>query len=140
MCQYDGQSFDWLTDPTLVEAPVRSIHEDTKGNFWITYTGHAPFNGFRAVIDFGKLRKGAEANIVSGLSVLEGADGNLWVAALREGVNKYDGKKKNYPIKDGDATVDVFAVYKDNRGDIWLGTNNGGAYKFNGTAFEKWRP
>jgi hypothetical protein len=34
----------------------------------------------------------------------------------------------------------VFAVYKDNRGDIWLGTNNGGAYKFNGKAFEKWRP
>jgi ligand-binding sensor domain-containing protein len=141
VCRYDGKSFDWLTDPTIVEAPVRSILEDTKGHFWITYTGHAPFDGFRRVTDFGKLRKGVEANIVGGMSVLVDGDGKLWVAALREGVNKYDGKQKtNYPIKDGDATVDVFAVYKDNRGDIWLGTNNGGAYRFIGKTFEKWRP
>ncbi len=141
VCRYDGQSFDWLTDSTLVEAPVRSILEDTKGHFWITYTGHAPFDGFRAVTDFGKLRKGAEGSIVGGMSVLEDGDGKLWVAALRDGVNKYDGKQKtNFPIKDGDTAVDVFAVYKDNRGDIWLGTNNGGAYRYNGKAFEKWRP
>jgi ligand-binding sensor domain-containing protein len=68
-------------------------------------------------------------------------DGKLWVAALREGVFRYDGKQKtNYPVKDGDTAVEVFAVYKDNRGDLWLGTNNGGVYKFNGKAFEKWRP
>jgi ligand-binding sensor domain-containing protein len=141
VCRYDGTSFDWLTDPTLVEAPVRSILEDKKGNFWITYTGHAPFDGFRAVADFGKVRKGAEGAIVGGMSVLEDGDGKLWVAALRAGVFKYDGKRKtNYPVKDGAAAVDVFAVYKDNRGDIWLGTNNGGAYRFNGTAFEKWGP
>jgi ligand-binding sensor domain-containing protein len=142
VCRYDGKSFDWLTDGTLVEAPVRSILEDARGNFWVTYSGHAPFDGFRALSDLGKLRKGAEGSIVGGMSVLDDADGNLWVAALREGVNRYDGEKKktNYPIKDGDATVDVFAVSKDNRGDIWLGTNNGGAYKFNGKSFEKWRP
>lgn len=141
VCRYDGKSFDWLTDSTLVEAPVRSILEDTKGNFWLTYTGHAPFEGFRPVTDFGKLRKGSDAAIVTGMSVLEDADGKLWVAALREGVNRYDGKQKtNYPIKDDKTTVDVFAVYKDNRGDIWVGTNNGGAYRFNGKAFEKWKP
>jgi ligand-binding sensor domain-containing protein len=141
VCRYDGKSFDWLTGPNFVEAPVRSILEDKKGNFWFTYTGHAPFDGFRTVNDFGKLQKGAEGAIVTGMSLLEADDGKLWVAALRSGVNRYDGKQKtNYPIKDGEATLNVFAVYKDNRADIWLGTNNGGAYKFNGKAFEKWKP
>lgn len=141
VCRYDGQSFDWLTDPTLVEAPVRSILEDTKGHFWFTHTGHAPFDGFRAVSDFGKLRKWTEGTIVGGLSVLEDGDGKLWTAALGAGVFKHDGKKKvGYPIKEGDTAIEVFAVYEDTRGDLWLGTHNGGAYKFNGKAFEKWKP
>jgi hypothetical protein len=25
-------------------------------------------------------------------------------------------------------------------GVLWLGTHNGGAYKYNGKTFEKWRP
>jgi ligand-binding sensor domain-containing protein len=60
---------------------------------------------------------------------------------LRAGVFQYDGKQKtNYPIRDGKTVVEVFAVYKDNRGALWLGTHNGGAHKFNGKTFEKWRP
>ena len=65
----------------------------------------------------------------------------LKARALSAGAFKYDGKRKiGYPIKDGEAVIDVFAVYKDNRGVIWLGTNNGGAYRFNGKSFEKFRP
>jgi hypothetical protein len=30
----------------------------------------------------------------------------------------------------------VLAGYKDDRGDVWLGTHDGGAYKFNGKSFE----
>ena len=63
------------------------------------------------------------------------------IEALRAGVFKYDWKQKvNYPIKEGDTAIEVFAVYKDNRGVLWLGTHNGGAYQFNGATFEKFRP
>jgi ligand-binding sensor domain-containing protein len=141
VCRYDGRSFDWLTDSTLVEAPVRSILEDKKGNFWFTYSGHGSLDGFKAVNDFGKLQKGAEGSIVEGMSILEDDNGKLWAAALRAGVFQYDGKQKvGYPIKEGETTIEVFAVYKDNRGDLWLGTHNGGAYKFNGKTFEKFQP
>ena len=34
----------------------------------------------------------------------------------------------------------IQSIYKDNRGDLWLGTNDSGAYRFNGKAFEKFRP
>ncbi|QDU23757.1 ligand-binding sensor domain-containing protein [Urbifossiella limnaea] len=141
VCRYDGTSFEWLTDRTLVEAPVRSVLEDRNGNFWFTYSGHRSLTGFQAVADIGRLQPRAEGTIVEGMSIVEDGAGKLWTAALRAGAFQYDGKRKvHYPIKDGDTPVEVFAVYRDNRGVVWLGTHNGGAYRFNGTAFEKFRP
>lgn len=141
VCRYDGKSFDWLTDKRLVEAPVRSILEDKKGNFWFTYSGHATLDGPKGVEAFGKLRKGAEGTIVEGMSVVEDGDGKLWSAALRAGVFEYDGKRKvHHPVTEGKTAIEVFAVHKDNQGVLWLGTHNGGAYRFDGKVFEKWRP
>ncbi len=34
----------------------------------------------------------------------------------------------------------MFAASRDNRGDVGLGTHRGGAYRFNGTAFVRFRP
>ncbi len=99
------------------------------------------FDGFRAVNGFAELQERAEGNIVDGMSIIEDQNGNLWTAALRAGAFKYDRQQKvHYPIKEGSTAIEVFAVYKDNRDDLWLGTHNGGAYKFNGTTFEKFRP
>jgi len=49
------------------------------------------------------------------------------------------GERTQFSIKEGDTTITVFAIYKDNHGDLWLGTHNGGAYKFNGETFEKFK-
>lgn len=141
VCRYDGKSFDWLTDKTFLEAPVRSILEDKNGNYWFTYSGHASFDGFRAVSGFGKLQERTEGNIVDGMSIIEDNNGKLWTAALQVGAFKYDGEQKvHYPIREGSTLIEVFAIYQDNQGVLWLGTHNGGAYKFNGKAFEKFRP
>ena len=141
VCRYDGKSFAWLTDKAFLEAPVRSILEDKKGNFWFTYSGHASFDGFRAVNGFTTFQDRAEGNIVDGMSIIEDKNGKLWTAALRAGAFKYDRQQKvHYPIKEGSTAIEVFTVYQDNRGDVWLGTHNGGAYKFNGKTFEKFRP
>ena len=140
VCRFDGNDFQWLTDSTLVNAPVRSIIEDNKGNYWFTYSGHASLVGFRAVVDFGKLQERAEGTIVEGMSVIEDENGKIWTGALAAGASRYDGEQKTqYLIKDGDTIITVFAIYKDNQGALWLGTHNGGAYKFNGKAFEKFK-
>jgi hypothetical protein len=61
--------------------------------------------------------------------------------AFTAGAFKHDGKGRvGYPIKEGKTAIEVFAIYKDNRGVLWLGTHNGGAYRFNGRTFEKFRP
>lgn len=140
VCRYDGKNFHWFTDSTLVEAPVRSILEDKKGNFWFTYAGPASFDGFMTVNDFGKVQDRANGTIVEGMSVIEDEDGKIWTAAFDEGAFRYDGEERTqFPIKEGNATITVFAIYKDNQGDLWLGTHNGGAYKFNGKTFEKFK-
>jgi ligand-binding sensor domain-containing protein len=140
VCRFDGKSFHWFTDSTLVEAPVRSILEDKNGNFWFTYTGHASFDGFRQVNGFGKVQGRAKGTIVEGMSVIEDKNGKIWTAAFRGGAFKYDGEEKTqFPIQEGGTTITVFAIYKDNQGDLWLGTHNGGAFQFNGKTFEKFK-
>jgi streptogramin lyase len=140
VCRFNGKNFHWFTDSTLVEAPVRSILEDKQGDFWFTYTGHASFDGFRMVNDFGAVQDRAKGTIVEGMSVIEDESGKIWTAAFRGGAFRYDGEEKTqFPIKEGDTTITVFAIYKDNQGDLWLGTHNGGAYKFNGQTFEQFK-
>jgi ligand-binding sensor domain-containing protein len=141
VCRYDGKEFKWITDSILTAAPVRSIFEDKKGNYWFSYSGTEPFDGFRAVNEFGKFQERAEGTVVGGMSIVEDGDGNIWTANYGAGATKYDGKQKvHFPIKDGNTTITTFSIYKDNRGGLWLGTHNGGAYKFNGKTFEKFRP
>lgn len=54
------------------------------------------------------------------------------------GVFKYDGEKLiHYPIRDGATAVLLFTIFKDHKGDLWLGSHNAGVFKFNGTSFEK---
>jgi ligand-binding sensor domain-containing protein len=66
--------------------------------------------------------------------------GALWMATYREGVWRYDGKSiTHYPVKDGDKTIALFSIHKDNQGVLWLGTHEAGAYTFNGKTFEKFR-
>lgn len=36
--------------------------------------------------------------------------------------------------------ITLFSIYKDNYGDLWLGTQENGAFKFNEKTFEKFRP
>ena len=140
VCRYDGTSFDWLTDKTFLEAPVWCILEDNDGNFWFTYSGDASFSGFRTVKGFGKLQDQSEGHIVDGMSIIEDKSGKLWTAGLAAGAYKYDGNQRShYPIQEGSLAIEVSTVFLDNRGDIWLGTHNGGAYKFNRKSFEKIR-
>ncbi|WP_236641989.1 two-component regulator propeller domain-containing protein [Dokdonia sinensis] len=64
----------------------------------------------------------------------------MWFATYRDGVWKYDGIKiTQYSIKEKSKQIALFSIYKDNKGDLWLGTHENGAYKFNGTTFEKFK-
>ena len=160
-CRFDGQSMRCLYEQHLTETEgggsfgIRSILEDKAGAFWICNTRYryridpkdAPDPG-KGLIKY-KREKGIDSlkspdgrDHVYFMSIVEDEKRVLWMAAGDgTGVWRYDGDKvTRYPVKDGAKEITLFSIYKDNRGDLWLGTHEAGAYKFNGTTFEKFRP
>jgi len=155
VCRYDGKSFEWITEEDVTEFRdegangVRSIAEDTNGDFWFNteyrysiyesttsqsdsfYTRHESIGGLDGKED---------SNLDEYLSTLRDDHGDLWFVTYRDGVFKYDGSTiTHYAVKEDGKDITLFSIYKDNQGDLWLGTHENGAYRFNGEAFEKFR-
>ena len=60
------------------------------------------------------------------LSVFQGDDGVIWFGTSGGGITKFDGKSTEYiTVKDGLPDNVVFAIAKDKKGRILIGTNNG---------------
>jgi ligand-binding sensor domain-containing protein len=63
------------------------------------------------------------------------------MVTYEQGVWRYNGETMTrYVVKDGEKEIKLFSIYKDKLGELWLGTHDDGAYKFNGNAFEKFKP
>lgn len=48
-------------------------------------------------------------------------------------------KNPQFLIEEGDTTITVFAIYKGNQCDLWLGTHDRVAHKFTGKPVEKFK-
>lgn len=156
--RYDGQSFDWISEPDVTEMHngpangVRSIAEDKNGDFWfnteykysiynernVTNKGTGSNTFYDRVKSIGSLDGKKDGDLNEYLSIIKDDDNHLWIAIYLNGVWKYDGVKiQHYPIQNNAKTIPVYCLYKDSNGAIWLGTQEHGAYKFNGQAFDK---
>ncbi len=108
VCKYDGTSFFHFTKKDgLLSNCVHAIQEDRQGNIWI---------GSRVTErdhPEAKERKGAG------------------------GLNRYDGEQLiSYPALEGLNENDIYAIYEDRAGDIWIGANRFGLYRYDGTSFQ----
>ncbi|MGB0403922.1 MAG: hypothetical protein ACPGEG_07485 [Salibacteraceae bacterium] len=57
-----------------------------------------------------------------------------------DGVWKYDGTTiTHYTVQVKSQQIALFSIYKDNKGDLWLGTQEHGAFIFDGQKFEKFK-
>lgn len=66
-------------------------------------------------------------------SLVQDANGNLWIGTLA-GLSRYDGNNfRNYTRKDGLAEDWVTTSYKDSKNDIWFGHWAGGVSRYNHT-------
>ena len=76
------------------------------------------------------------------MSVVTAHEVNTAALAILGGVvYRYDGKTiTRYPVTQDGKHHWIFSIYKDNQGVLWLGTQAHGAYRFNGKAFEKFKP
>jgi ligand-binding sensor domain-containing protein len=68
-------------------------------------------------------------------------NGDLWMTTYSSDIWKYDGEELlKFQVIDGNTDVSVLTIYQDNQGVIWVGTQNSGVFRFNGTSFDKFNP
>ncbi len=107
VCKYDGKSFTHYTkEDGLASNAVRDIQEDQQGNIWF---------GSRVVE---KDHPDPDKRFGSG------------------GLTRYDGEDFiSFPELAGLNKDDVYEIYRDVAGNIWIGTRNQGVYKYDGKQF-----
>lgn len=149
--RYDGNSFLWFGEKELSTLPdgrvpgVRSMIQDKNGYFWLSnfYSKYkinpALPNGYEKLKAVDLPLEITKDKILYFNGGIADEEGNLWMTTYGGGVWKYDGKiLTNLEVKKGTENVLLVSVYQDNKGTIWLGTDNDGVYIQNRNSFEKY--
>jgi streptogramin lyase len=159
VCRYDGKSIVSFKPNGDVWVP--NMLEDQKGNIWFSGRSHGyfrydgkTFTDFTEEVGFSPTIGNNAGNIClkgkAGFGpMLEDKFGNIWFTGKmirfggEGGIWRYDGKScANITTKDGFGDYVVWCMIEDKVGNIWLGTNNTGLYRFDGKTFtefsEKW--
>jgi ligand-binding sensor domain-containing protein len=150
--RFNGQSFEPFNIPNpgienqshkWVRGKVWGLIEDKKGNIWFGRDGlgASRFDG-KNFTHFTQ-KDGLCSNNVS--EILEDAQGNMWFACLSSdlpkeikegGVCRYDGNLfTTYPNIEGLSKNDIYSIYEDKSGNIWIGATGVGVYKYDGKSF-----
>jgi ligand-binding sensor domain-containing protein len=130
-----------INDPTLVSQYIRSIFQDSKGNYWFGPLGHGVIR-----YDIVTLRYYSNREFFNNNSILqdnstsihataEDKQGNIWFGTDR-GVVQYDGKVfRSYTQEHGLTNTNVGrkCILVDKAGTVWVGTM-GGIFRYDPVA------
>lgn len=112
-------------DNTLVSQYIRSIFQDSKGNFWFGTVGEGVVRYDEKTLTYFSNPDSFINNTV--FAINEDRNGNLWFGT-DQGVSKYDGKTfRNYRLSKTES------ILVDKLGSIWMGTQ-GGVFLYDSTA------
>lgn len=157
---YDGESFTFITNQSLGFdgseglLHVRSIFEDSLERLWIGNNGIGVLlRDGGATVNFtqqhglgsrenrgggplpGDVSEGSPA-LDRVFAIGEDSAGSIWFGTTGHGAWRYDGESlRNFSAKDGLTSRGITAIYRDRRGDLWLGGT--GVFKFNGESFDR---
>lgn len=122
---------------------VWSLMQDKQGNMWFGRDGFGAtrFDG-SSFTHFTK-DDGLASNNVS--QILEDRQGNIWFASLTSdqpesikegGVARYDGTSfTSFPDVAGLTANDIYTLFADSQGHVWIGATGVGAYRYDGNTF-----
>ncbi len=106
-CKYDGKSFTHYTKKNgLASTSIQVIREDKQGNLWF------------------------------GSGVVEMGNPNQNERTGDGGLSRFDGKTFiQFPEIKGLSKNEIYAINEDHNGNIWIGANGVGAYRYDGQNF-----
>ncbi|HAS39239.1 MAG TPA: hypothetical protein DCS93_02115 [Microscillaceae bacterium] len=157
VCQFDGNKFTRFSvpDPAVeirsnaaTKDWVTGLKEDSKGNIWLTRDGYGACKYDGKTFVHITEKEGLYSNNVQAIE--EDTQGNIWFGtrvaekdnaevnkrAGKGGLIKFDSKNMTYyPKIKGLSQGDVYAIYRDASGNIWVSTTGHGVYKFDGKQF-----
>jgi ligand-binding sensor domain-containing protein len=132
---------------------VPYILEDNAGNIWFSGRSHGyfrydgkTFTNFTENVKFSPIVEEPAGTIclegkVGFGPILEDKAGNIWFTGKMRmfggtgGIWRYDGNSCKNFTQDGVGDYAIWSMVADNAGNIWIGTNNTGLYRFDGKTF-----
>lgn len=157
VCRFNGIGFSNFPLPVPdIEAPnyqatsnwVTEIMEDSRGNIWFCRSGYGvcKYDG-KAFTQF-TIKDGLSSNCIQ--AIQEDRQGNIWFGSRvaekdhpdrnkrtgKGGLDRYDGKGfTSNPDVAGLSKNDIYAIQEDRAGNIWIGANRVGVYRYDGKKF-----
>jgi ligand-binding sensor domain-containing protein/AraC-like DNA-binding protein len=104
---------------------IRHIKDDMRGNLWICFESSYVNRFFNGEFTAFSASHGLEGKKIN--AIVEDEKGNLLFGSRENGKGVFiyrDGKFFKYPIAGLD-DVEIISMYGDQRGELWIGTNNG---------------
>lgn len=153
VCYFDGTTLRWIHENDVTELHngpsngVRSILEDKDGYFWfnslykykITNTNKSDW--YERVKSIGSLDGKKNGEIYEYLSSTNDPNNVIWIATYVTGIWEVNETSiKNHLIKNDGKTINLFSMYCDRKGKLWVGTHENGVYTYNGITFEPFLP
>lgn len=109
VCRYDGKSFTWFTEKGLSGPAVRALFEDKNGNLWFGNNGNGLFRydpTSNLLTNFTKENGLSNPDFFNAAKILPG---QLFPRTMAR----------------------IWTINQDNAGDIWIGTIDAGAWRYN---------
>jgi ligand-binding sensor domain-containing protein len=103
---------------------VRTIFQDSKGNFWFGAEGGAFKLAGDSLIHMDSIRSESGGRVTI-KDIAEDKDGIIWFGHT-DGISSFDGTSvTNYYESDGLISNDVWCIETDVKGNVWVGTIEG---------------
>ena len=128
---------------SIVPGRVRMELEDRQGNLWFATDGAGALRFDGTTFRHFTKEDGLCSNTV--WSIIEDAKGGIWFACIQAfqprktgdgGVCRYDGKTfTRFPDVKGLSGNDIYTIYPERSGQIWIGATGVGAYRHDGKTF-----
>ncbi len=135
----DGRVVATMTSGPLARATILSLLEDREHNVWVGTESHGLIRLGESLFTTLGTADGLTSPMVR--CVLEAHDGSLWVGTSSGGLQHFvrqDGRMVLAAVQPHLPAADVFALYEEPGGRLWVGTYQQGVFLLDGKKLRRW--